>query len=58
MKRQKFSKKVEIIRKENIGKKGMAFKRLTIRPGSPVLDCLARDGHGFASYDPGTYPYG
>ena len=49
MKRRKFSKKVEIIRKENIGKKGMAFR---IRPGSPVLDCLTRDGHGFASYDP------
>ena len=29
MKKQKYLKKVEIIRKENIGKKGMAFKILS-----------------------------
>ena len=30
MKKQKYLKKVEIIRKENIGKKGMAFKILSV----------------------------
>lgn len=33
MKKQKYLKKVEIIRKENIGKKGMAFFI-----GDPALD--------------------